>query len=316
VKLLLRRVAVPAGVTLVAGVAWLGFYFSRVTGSPFTTPYQVNIRAYGLIYFPWERITPVAPFHHLMMERFYRSVSMLEIYNFAHRHPLELQSLKIIVVWLFYFGPLLTAPWLAWIVIRPKRRFWGSLSWEVRFLLIVCAGADLSGMLTIYPGQPHYVAPFAAAFYAATILVMRDLSRSASGRCLVRLVAITAIILFLSVTAVDIFRFRSNPTWTRTWCTPQLQNLTRARVVEELERTPGKHLVIVRYRHDHDFAYDEWVFNGADIDASKVVFARDMGPDNAELMDYFKSRQVWFAEPDEGPGKLVPYRPALESAGI
>jgi hypothetical protein len=89
----------------------------------------------------------------------------------------------------------------------------------------------------------------------------------------------------------------------------------RARVVDELERTPGKHLVIVHYRPDHDFAYDEWVSNGADIDASKVVFARDMGADNAELVDYFKGRRVWLADPDENREKLVPYRPDFESVG-
>ena len=315
-KLLLRRVAVPAGLTLTVGVAWLGFYFFRVTGSPFTTPYRVNIRTYGLIYFPWERITPVAPFHHLMMERFYRTVTLLRDYNFAHRHPLELLAAKMFVVWLFYFGPLLTVPWLAWLILRRKRRLWSSVTPEVRFLLILCAAAYLPGMLTIYVGQPHYVAPFAAAFYAATILVMRDLNRTASGRCLVRSVAIMATVLFVSVTVADIFRSGPNPSLVRTWCTPQVQNLTRARVVVELERIPGKHLVIVRYRPDHDFAGDEWVYNGADIDTSKVVFARDMGSDNRELIDYFKGRQVWFAEPDEGSSKLLPYRPGPESSGM
>jgi len=313
-KLLLWRVGVPAGLTLALGAAWLGFYFSRVSGSPFRTPYQVNVGAYGLIYFLWERTRSVAPFHHLMMQRFYGSVSLLT-YNFAHRHPLQLQGAKILVVWLFYFGPLLTAPWLAWLFLRPGRGFRGALTPEVRFLLIVCASAYLSGAFTIYAGQPHYVAPFVAAFYTLTLLIMRDLNGTRPGRCLVRSVAIMAAILFLTVTVADIGRFGPKPMWARMWCTPQFENRARARVLEELEQTPGKHLVIVRYRPDHDFAYDEWVFNGADIDRSKVVFARDMGAANRELMDYFKGRQVWFAEPDS-PIKLLPYQPAIPSAGL
>jgi hypothetical protein len=49
------------------------------------------------------------------------------------------------------------------------------------------------------------------------------------------------------------------------------------------------------------------VFNGADIDASKVIWARDMGPQNAELLQYFSKRTAWLVEPDERPVKLTPY---------
>jgi len=44
----------------------------------------------------------------------------------------------------------------------------------------------------------------------------------------------------------------------------------------------------------------EWVYNRADIDNAKIVWARDMGPtDNAELIRYFKDRSVWLLQPDE-----------------
>lgn len=59
--------------------------------------------------------------------------------------------------------------------------------------------------------------------------------------------------------------------------------------------------------------YKEWVYNRADIDAAKVVWAHDMGPDeNAELIDHFKDRHVWLVEADEVPPKLSPY-PAPQS---
>lgn len=70
---------------------------------------------------------------------------------------------------------------------------------------------------------------------------------------------------------------------------------------------PGQHLVFVRYSSDHvpDL---EWVYNLADIDHSKVVWARDMGAQhNAELVQYFKDRQVWVVEPDVIPPKLSAY---------
>ncbi len=57
----------------------------------------------------------------------------------------------------------------------------------------------------------------------------------------------------------------------------------------------------------HKVIFD-WVYNGADIDSEKVVWAREMGPDqDAELIRYFKDRHVWLVEPDEKPPKLSPY---------
>jgi hypothetical protein len=66
--------------------------------------------------------------------------------------------------------------------------------------------------------------------------------------------------------------------------------------------------VIVRYQADHE-PFAEWVYNEADIDASKVVWARDMdAKQNQELLGYFRDRQVWLFEPDQVPPKLRAYK--------
>ncbi len=92
-----------------------------------------------------------------------------------------------------------------------------------------------------------------------------------------------------------------------TWYSPITVNTYRARIIAQLSAQPGLHLVIVRYRPDH-VPVNEWVFNGADIDQSKVVWARDMGADqNSELIRYFKNRQVWLVEPDGAVPKLSSY---------
>jgi len=297
-------IALPATAVLAIGFTWLGYYFWRVTGSPFTTPYQVNIRTYGLVYFPWQKLKPVAPFHNEVMRLFYRGITVPAHLHFALAHPVKLQAYKALVVWLFFFGPLLTVPWLAWLAGRGRLR---SSSTELRFLLLLCACMYVPTMLTIYVGQPHYSAPITAAIYAATLLVMRDLRFTYSGRWLVRSVALTAAFLFLAVALAPIVHLEPKQSWARIWCSPTWQNLGRARILAQLEHTPGKHLVIVRYRQGHDFAYDEWVFNRADIDGSKVLWARDLGKQNAELIQYFKDRQVWLVEPDYRPAKLSKY---------
>ena len=88
-----------------------------------------------------------------------------------------------------------------------------------------------------------------------------------------------------------------------TWYSTDFHNLDRARVLAQLRAEPGRHLAIVRYQPDHEIL-EEWVYNEADIDGSKVVWARDMGAaKNQELIDYYKDRQVWLVEPDEKPVK-------------
>src|SRR5258708_20038516 len=62
-----------------------------------------------------------------------------------------------------------------------------------------------------------------------------------------------------------------------------------------------------RIRPNHDPLLD-WVYNGADIDRQKVVWARDMGAEkNEELLCYYKDRRWWLLDADASPPRLVPY---------
>jgi hypothetical protein len=55
----------------------------------------------------------------------------------------------------------------------------------------------------------------------------------------------------------------------------------------------------VRYGARHD-VFDEWVYNGAEIDTAKILWARDMdAAQNEKLFAYFKDRQIWLVNPDE-----------------
>jgi hypothetical protein len=68
-------------------------------------------------------------------------------------------------------------------------------------------------------------------------------------------------------------------------------------------------LLMVRYSEDHNI-HDEWVYNGADIDGSRVVWARELDPEqNAKLFAYYKDRDVWLVEPDIDNTEIEPYTP-------
>jgi hypothetical protein len=90
---------------------------------------------------------------------------------------------------------------------------------------------------------------------------------------------------------------------------PEAWNLQRARILDELQRGAGRHLVIVQYGPKHS-KQNEWVYNEADIDRAKVVWAREMdAAQNRKLLEYFTERQAWLLEvnQDDSPLKLVPY---------
>ena len=88
---------------------------------------------------------------------------------------------------------------------------------------------------------------------------------------------------------------------------PQMA-LSRDRVIRTLEKQAGRHLVLVRYSADHD-VHQEWVYNRADIDAQRIIWAREMGPEqDRPFVQYFPDRSVWMVEPDRSPPQLLPYQ--------
>ena len=85
-------------------------------------------------------------------------------------------------------------------------------------------------------------------------------------------------------------------------------SLQRAQILEQLQADDGRHLVIVRYGPEH-LPHSEWVYNEADIDGAKVVWAREMdAAQNGKLLEYFQDRHVWLLEADTEEPQLVAYR--------
>jgi len=83
----------------------------------------------------------------------------------------------------------------------------------------------------------------------------------------------------------------------------------RTEVTNMLAKEPGKLLVLVSYWPQHIFQ-EEWVWNEADVDAARVVWARDRGDeDDRKLLSYYPDRRVLLLEPDAKPPKLGPYVP-------
>ena len=175
---------------------------------------------------------------------------------------------------------------------------------------------------------PHYLAPFTVAAYILGIQALRHLRAATAGggapvgRTFVRL-AVTVCIVMAGLRAfsapLHLAPSQSSiGAWEDTWLGPGHFGAQRAAIVNKLDRIPGNHLVLVRYESSHD-PMDEWVYNDANIDGSRIIWARDMDAvSNQELIRFYGDRDVWLVQPDADRGRLSPYpnSPALMAAGM
>jgi hypothetical protein len=87
--------------------------------------------------------------------------------------------------------------------------------------------------------------------------------------------------------------------------------LRRAAMNQWLEQQSGPQLVFVKYGPAHHVAL-EWVNNGADLEHSKVLWARDLGAEhNRLLVKHLSGRTVWSLDADRRDPQLSPYSEAL-----
>jgi hypothetical protein len=309
-RISLTRIILRLTALLLITAAAMGYYFWRVTGSPFRTPFQVNLATYNPVpYFPWESVKPAPEYHHEMMRVYYLGWWRRQ-YEFGREHPLFLLLLKNAGFWLFFFGPLLSVPVFAAGVVSPDGISFRHCRPNTRFILLVCASVLLGALLPVC-FFPHYIAPITAAIYALILIAMRNLRRwkpwgRPAGIAMVRSVPLIAMLMLILCAASPAIRNRLAPDLP-TWYSPTAMHSYRAGIIAQLSQQPGQHLVIVGYRPEH-IPYNEWVFNAADIDGSKIVWARDMGTEqNRELIRYFKDRKIWLVESDMANPALSAY---------
>ena len=162
------------------------------------------------------------------------------------------------------------------------------------FLLLI-VGLMVAALIVI---QPHYVAAFAGVLY---LRMLHSLTRLVSwhpwGKPVGQALSVLLVSLMVGDFCVKAFEIIRSTSY----------ESPRHSVIQALQHQPGQHLVLLRYAPDHSVNF-EWVYNRADIDASPIVWAREMGPEqDRPFLEYFRNRKVWLLEPDQTPPKLSPY---------
>lgn len=312
----LCRLALPFALIGSITSVGIGYYNYRVTGSAFLMPYRV----WHLKYHPGKSFSSFLigtlpsdanEGNPTLQNRKERTPSLRRLHqhsSLALALPLERthhMKRQLLRLWSFYLRILLLLPF-SLLLFRMTGR--GS-----HFAVLTCSvvlGALLAQPRDVFP---HYFAPAASLLFLILVNGIRHLRQLRwDGRKSGRFVARGLIVCYALATAVFI------PCWLQT----RDLHTERAEFRQRLESDGDLHLVVVR----RDFRYPvqvEWVANRADIDASSVVWALDLGPHrNRELLDYFRGRQLWYVDQAHGrprrlsADELLEMPPQGEESGV
>jgi hypothetical protein len=293
----LTNVVLPIAAILIVTAVSMGYYNWRLTGNATLFPYVLNSRTYesaGL--FVWQHAGPERQYHNEQFEDFYNGFER-ETFQNSMRDFRRVPLKKIAHYWWTY----------SWFVWRGAFMLLPGLlctlgDRRLRLPLAIFAVMATGSLLAVWI-LPHYSAPLTSVIYLLLIQSMRHLRTvQFSGRALGLAVCVTSVILLPFEVLTVLERHRCDPIHWACEGDP-----SRAVIENQLKSTPGKHLIVVRYEEDHNI-HDEWVFNGAEIDNAKVLWARELSPEqNAKLFAYFKDRQIWLVTPDSDNTYLEPY---------
>jgi len=297
------KALVPVVGVLALTAAFMAYNNSRVTGNALLFPYVMYDRTYlSTPHFAWQQLPPPREISNPQIADIWNSWSR----NLWQRDRLTFTSNgiqwglvhKLESLQEFYFPVGFLLPVLL-------ACFWLARNKKALALFAVCAWTTL-GLLPVVWFQRHYAAAMTGTAFALSMMGLRYLRTwTPSGRpvgvALTR--ALVAFHLLLAPMSLAL-----------AWTGSSVQNPRpawvneRARISAELEARPGLQLVVVRYTPDHN-SMQQWVYNRADIDHAKIVWAQEIpGRDLSPLLEYFRGRTVWLVEPDARPVNLQPYQ--------
>jgi hypothetical protein len=281
------------------------FYCWRVTGNAFQLPYTLDRATYAVApLFIGQKPSPPKVYRHAVMKKFYLewepSFQGADSYNSltgfvkgvllraecagqtllgrtdGPRYRFDLFAVIFGVLVLVYIRSVLAKP--------------------SAMVLLVWVGICAVGTVIQRYVQPHYLAPLLAIAVALKMMSVRQLYCLRWKGKRIGMALAPVLIAAAVVAALSGYGFTGYLTHHRL---PQEElALKRDAVIRKLRQVRGRHLVLVRYSNNHNI-HEEWAYNSADIDASDIVWAREMSEEqNQKLAGYFSGRSIWLLEPD------------------
>jgi hypothetical protein len=276
-------VAAPVALVLTLTAGAMLYYNLRTTGDAFRMPYGTYSEIYSASSFlPWKQPRLDLDFRHDVMGEYAVEWGIARSRSF--RDPagaLGLSLTRLARNALFFAGAFVLLPLLG--LPQALRSGWMKLAAGATLLLGVTA--------LFTAAYPHYLAPAVGLLIVLLMEACRAISTRPTGRRIgALLVAGTAAaeVAYFVISTVNphLMAYRSSEA---------LMAFSERRVELEaqLDAHTGRDVVFVKYGPGHSF-HQEWVYNGADIDGSEIIWARDMGAGgNQGLLAYYADRNAW-----------------------
>jgi hypothetical protein len=296
-RITLARIVAPLLLTLTPLAVWTGYYYFRVTGSPLRMAYELNRSTYSMArYFIWQAPWPQKNYNNPTMAAYYQRELHEDEENRTLRGFLHRTRIKIY----YFFLDLLVLPLPFVFIALPcaarDRRM--RVPWTI-------LGFFILGLAVETWFLPHYFAPAIALLYLIIMQCMRHLRwfhwrNRPVGLAFVRAIAVVYVATVVLRILLAVAHIHPEKEF-------QHGDLDRESIVQRLDALPGQHVVLVSYTQGFDLDR-EWVYNASDIDASRIVWARDLGETrNQELLSYYRGRHFWQVAGDYSPPQLEPY---------
>lgn len=298
----MRRVLIPAAAILIPVTAWMAYYNYRVTGNALTMPYLEHERQYAILSsLVWQTHPVSSPtYSNALLEDFWTHADPHDKLD-AREHLIRTHALDLYRLAGFYLGLPLTL-----CALLSGRELWRDCAARGALLLAMAFYSGVAFDLRLFP---HYAAPGAALAYILAAATIRAARKSWPGTPMERLFLPWVVLAAFAVIALGGLLTANN----RFLFGPIDYHLRAewASVNEQLTKIPGDHLVLVNYGPKHEI-YQELVYNGADIDHQRIIWARSLAPDSDEkLIEHYALRRIWKLT-ENGEVLLKSYAPDRE----
>ena len=282
-----------ANLPIIAITVAFQLYFNfRGTGSPWVVPFLLHDQLYNSFRIFW--FLPLHPLHEYSHPRLYaqHGPNGFEVGMWRSWEGLPAISLVYRLIKNVFKSGLeswLSVPLgIVLLGVGIPAAFWSRKS---RILIFVALGAVFPLFLIAFH-TPQYASLLIVTLFLIAILGLRRLFLFHVGAFAAGKPAAILLVGALCInSAVAISNFHET-------LSDPLAPPTRSALIEKLQSQPGNHLIIVRYPMFETWnVFTEWVYNTADPDSSRIVFAHDLGPTRQPaLIQYYKDRHMWLLE--------------------
>ena len=281
------RTVLPGGIVVGLGAASMLAYNYSTTGDFCTMPYTVYHQKYfSAPLFIFQQENQGIQFANARLKRVDETYPPREVraldFFYAPRGIIQKQTVfllgNIITVTLLFIPWMLSERWLRFAII----------SWAL--LIVIMSFANFHGAV-------HYSAPTSCLVYLFVVEALRRIhilrrGESPSLRIKARYLLASLLALWVMWDGVAILRqLKHTPT-----AVPKVvegQRFSRRQLMHHLSNLSGQHLVVVTYAQGYS-VHDEWVYNQADIDQQKIVWAHARGTSaNQKLRIHYDDRSAW-----------------------